>query len=114
MLRLLRLTLVAGLGVLAFSGIANADPVNANVTTYTATCAGLPGLADATRVELSLDASPNSGAGVAFHVLGTTQIVLLADNPGLTRRAEAAGTSCTVTAINGQAIPPFVAPIVVV
>ena len=113
-MRSLRFTLVAALGALAFSSIAVAGPANANVTTYTATCAGLAGSADATRVELSLDASPNSRAGVAFHVVGSTQIVLLADTPGLIRLAEAAGTSCVVTAVNGEPIPPFVAPVVVV
>jgi hypothetical protein len=52
-------------------------------------------------------------AGVAFHIVGSNQVVLFADTPGLVAQAEAAGTICTVTAINGEAVEPFLAPIVI-
>ena len=105
------------LGVIsAFTLIASASAMagidNANVTSYTATCTGL-GTATSVRIERSLPASPNSRAGVAFHVVGSNQVVLFADTPGLLAKAEEAGTFCTVTAVNGVSVAPFPAPIVV-
>lgn len=97
-------------------GSATAAPDNSNVTSYTATCTGL-GTATSVRVEVSLvKASPNSSAGaaLAFHVAGTNQVVLFADTHGLVAQAEAAGTFCTVTAINGEPVDPFPAPIVII
>jgi hypothetical protein len=88
-------------------GAAAAAPANPNVTTYTATCVGGPGSAEAVRVELSLDDSPNSRPGVALHIVGSNQIVLVPDTPGLVARAEEEGTSCTVTHINGEDVPDF-------
>jgi hypothetical protein len=97
---------------LVCAGSAVAAPDNANVTSYTATCTGL-GTATSVRVERSLTNSPNARAGLAFHVVGTNQVVLFADTPGLIAKAEAAGTICTVTAIDGEPVEPFLAPIVV-
>jgi hypothetical protein len=86
---------------------------NANVTSYTATCTGFAEEATSVRIERSLTASLNSRAGVAFHVVGTNQIVLFAGTPGLEAKAEAAGTICTITAINDESVEPFLAPIVI-
>ena len=100
--------------VVASSATASID--NANVTSYTATCVGL-GTATSVRVEVSLvKASPNSraGAALAFHVVGTNQVVLFADTPGVVAKAEEAGTFCTITAINGEPVEPFFAPIVII
>ena len=97
---------------LVWAGSATAGIDNANVTSYTATCTGL-GTATSVRIERSLTASPNSGAGLAFHVVGTNQVVLFAGTPGLVAKAEEAGTICTVTAVNGESVEPFLAPIVV-
>jgi hypothetical protein len=67
------------------------------------------------RIERSLLASPNSGAGVAFHVVPGNQVVLFAGTPGLEAQAAEAGTICTVTAINGETLDePFLAPIVII
>jgi hypothetical protein len=99
-------------GVLVGAGSAMAGPGNANVTSYTATCTGL-GTATSVRIERSLEASPNAGAGVAFHVVETNQVVLFAGPPGLEAKALEAGTICTITAINGEAVEPFLAPIVI-
>jgi hypothetical protein len=98
--------------MLVSAGSAMAGIDNANVTSYTATCTGL-GTATSVRIERSLTASLNSGAGLAFHIVGTNQIVLFADTPGLVAKAERAGTICTVTAVNGESVEPFPAPIVV-
>ena len=97
------------------AGSATAGIDNANVTSYTATCVGL-GTAPFTsvRVEVSLERSPNAGAGVAFHVVGSNQVVLFAGPPGLLARSEEAGTICTVTAINGEPVEEFPAPIVII
>jgi len=103
---------VLAVGVFAWAGSATAGIDNANVTSYTATCTGL-GTATSVRIERSLTASPNSRAGVAFHVVDTNQVVLFADTPGLVAKAEEAGTFCTVTAVNGESVAPFPAPIVV-
>ena len=101
-------------GVLVCAGSAMAGIDNANVTSYTATCTGFEEQATSVRIERSLTASLNSRAGVAFHVVGTNQVVLFADTPGLIAKAEKAGTFCTVTAVNGESVePPFLAPIVV-
>ena len=95
-------------------GVAAGAPANPNVTTYTATCVGSSGSAEAVRVELSLDASPNSRPGVALHIVGSNQIVLVPDTPGLVARAEKEGTSCTVTHINGVDVPDFTSPVIFV
>jgi hypothetical protein len=95
-------------------GTAAAGPANDNITTYTATCVGTTGSAEAVRVELSLDASPNSRPGVALHIVGSNQIVLVPDTPGLVARAEEEGTSCTVTHIDGVDIPDFTTPVIFV
>ena len=50
-------------------GAAAGGPANANITTYKAICVGSHDGAEAVRVELSLDASPNSRAGVALHIV---------------------------------------------
>jgi hypothetical protein len=108
-----KLVAVITAGVLVWAGSAMAGIDNANVTSYTATCTGL-GTADSVRIERSLTASLNSRAGVAFHVVGTNQVVLFADTPGLIAQAEEAGTICTVTAVNGEPVlAPFPALIVV-
>jgi hypothetical protein len=99
-------------GVLVCSGSAMAGIDNANVTSYEATCEGL-GTATSVRIERSLTASLNSRAGVAFHIVGTNQVVLFADTPGLVAKAEEAGTICTVTAVNGETVEPFPALIVI-
>ena len=107
------------LGVVVFAsalfavGSAAGGPANANVTSYTATCPGF-GTSDSVRIERSLDASLHSGAGVAFHVVGTNQIALFGGNPGLERRADEEGITCTVTAINGEAVDPFPALVIFV
>jgi hypothetical protein len=98
--------------VLVSAGSAMAGIDNANVTSYTATCTGL-GTATSVRIERSLEASPTAGAGVAFHVVETNQVVLFAGTPGLEAKAAEAGTICTVTAINGVSVVPFLAPIVI-
>jgi hypothetical protein len=103
---------IASALMLTAVGSATAGIDNANVTSYTATCTGL-GTATSVRVERSLANSPHARAGVAFHVVGTNQVVLFADTPGLIAKAEAAGTICTVTAVNGEPVEPFLAPIVV-
>jgi hypothetical protein len=102
--------ITAGVLVCTSSAIAGID--NANVTSYEATCDGL-GTATSVRIERSLTASLNSRAGVAFHIVGTNQVVLFADTPGLVAKAEEAGTICTVTAVNGETVEPFPAPIVI-
>ena len=64
--------------VTAFKLIATGSAVagidNANVTSYTAPCTGL-GTATSVPIERSLAPSPNSRAGVAFHVVGTNQVL---------------------------------------
>jgi hypothetical protein len=101
-------------GVLVCAGSALAGIDNANVTSYTATCTGFAEEATSVRIERSLTASLNSRAGVAFHVVGTNQVVLFADTPGLIAKANEAGTSCMVTAVNDVSVePPFPAPIVI-
>ena len=97
---------------LVCTGSALAGIDNANVTSYEATCDGI-GTATSVRIERSLTASLNSRAGVAFHIVGTNQVVLFAGTPGLEAKAEEAGTICTVTAINGESVEPFLAPIVI-
>lgn len=96
------------------SAAAAPNPDNPNVTSYTATCTGFEDEATSVRIERSLTASPNSRAGVAFHVVGTNQVVLFADTPGLIAKAVEAGTSCRVTAVNDVPVePPFPALIVI-
>ena len=109
-----RLLLVLCASALVAAGSATAGPGNANVTSYTATCAGLEEAVTSVRLERSLEQSPKAGAGVAFHVVGANQVVLFAGTPGLLAQAEAAGTICTVTHINGEEVEPFLAPIVIV
>jgi hypothetical protein len=94
-------------------GSAAGGPANANVTSYTASCPGF-GTADSVRLERSLEASPTAGAGVAFHVVGSNQIVLFAGPPGLEARAGEEGTVCTISAINGEAVDPFPALVIFV
>lgn len=109
------LALVAAGAVVTSSAMA--APANANVTSYTATCVGLAAEATSVRIERSFESpTPHSRprAALAFHVVGTNQIVLLADTPGLLAQAEAAGTFCTVTEVNDEPVTPFSAPIVIV
>jgi hypothetical protein len=105
-------SLIFGAALLASGSSSAAGPANANVTSYTATCAGL-GTATSVRLEPAFENNSTGSAGVAFHVVGTNQIVLFAGPAGLLAQSEAAGTSCIVTAINGEAVEPFFAPIVI-
>jgi hypothetical protein len=102
-------------GALVWTSAAMAGPDNANVTSYTATCTGI-GTATSVRIERSFESpTPNSRprAGLAFHIVGSNQVVLFADTPGLIAQSEAARTICTVTGINDEPVEPFLAPIVV-
>lgn len=113
-MKALALALLAVAATLAFAGSASADPLNRNTASFTATCVGFAGEGTSVRVEASLGKSPNSQAGRVFHILGSQQIVLLADTPGLERRAADQGTSRLITAVNGQPDDPFTVLVIVV
>ena len=78
------------LGVLCVSVVAaSADPMNKNTKTFTADCSGL-GTVTAVKV----------GQGNSFQVVGST-MVLIQDAPGVTKLAEAAGTTCDLSSVDG-------------
>ena len=88
------LLVLAVVGVIALLLVtpARADPLppNPNVFEFQSTC---PGLGDVLTTNIAQSQSE------AFQVVGTHMVILLGQNvPGLIDRAQAVGTTCTVTA----------------
>ena len=99
------------IGICAFStpGTASADPTNSNTTTFTATCTGL---GDVTAVAVFFPSALARGATSAFQVVGTNT-VLIWFTPGTDKLASKAGTTCTITSINGEPAADVVASFIV-